>query len=75
MSDTISISASACAIFCSDEIWGLCPKRKDILEVFGRIQCELIEDGEDIRSWGREAVGFGWFVVFVTVMGKGDDVA
>jgi hypothetical protein len=33
MSETMSISASACAIFCSEEIWGWRPKRKDILAV------------------------------------------
>ena len=34
MSETMSISASACAIFCSDEIWGFAPNRKDIFERF-----------------------------------------
>jgi hypothetical protein len=33
MSDTISISASAAAIFCSEESWGRPPKRKDILYI------------------------------------------
>jgi hypothetical protein len=31
MSETMSISASACAIFCSEEIWGFCPKNIDML--------------------------------------------
>jgi hypothetical protein len=31
MSETMSISASACAIFCSDESCGRPPKRKDIV--------------------------------------------
>lgn len=33
MSDTMSISASAWAIFCSEEIWGWRLKRKDMLVV------------------------------------------
>lgn len=44
MSETISISASACAIFCSLEICGWRPKRKDILiawEVFGAFNVSL----------------------------------
>jgi hypothetical protein len=35
MSETMSISASACAIFCSDESCGRPPKRKDIVCVGG----------------------------------------
>lgn len=33
MSDTMSISASACAIFCSEETCGRPPNRYDILSV------------------------------------------
>jgi hypothetical protein len=36
MSETMSISASACAIFCSEEIWGLAPMpKKDMVDVGG----------------------------------------
>lgn len=54
MSETMSISASAAAIFCSDESWGRPPKRKDMIvcvvlvresRVYG-----LCGDGEDIRD-------------------------
>ena len=39
MSDTMSISASACASFCSEESWGWRLKRKDILSwgVYGLV--------------------------------------
>jgi hypothetical protein len=50
MSETMSISASAWAIFCSEEIWGRPPMpKKDILmvrnvgSVFGR--CDLVGGG------------------------------
>ena len=33
MSETMSISASAAAIFCSDDGWGRPPKRKDMIAV------------------------------------------
>jgi hypothetical protein len=35
ISDTMSISASACAIFCSLEIWGFAPKNMDIFAGLG----------------------------------------
>lgn len=35
MSETMSISASAWAIFCSEESWGWRPKRKDIVGFVG----------------------------------------
>lgn len=38
ISDTISISASACAIFCSEEACGFWPKRKDIVRVCDRLR-------------------------------------
>jgi hypothetical protein len=42
MSETMSISASAAAIFCSEESWGRPPKRKDILcDLVLRFQMEI----------------------------------
>jgi hypothetical protein len=58
MSETMSISASAAAIFCSDESWGRPPKRKDmfvcVVLVRGSKVCRLGGDGEDTRDeWWR----------------------
>ena len=47
MSDTISISVSAAAIFSADEGWGRPPKRKDILLVWG---FELFRYEGNLRS-------------------------
>lgn len=51
MSDTMSISASACAIFCSEESCGLPPKRKDILNLFSFRDSSLVL----IRFCSRDA--------------------
>ena len=54
MSETMSISASAAAIFCSDESWGRPPKRKDmficVVLVLGSRLYRLYGDGENTRD-------------------------
>lgn len=61
MSDTISISASAWAIFCSEESLGWPPKRKDILggwrlAFLEGIRAGLVDVGHDARWVACEVV-------------------
>ncbi len=53
MSEIISTSVSAFAIFSAEESWGLPPKRKDILVGCGRvISGEEREEGSEKIMWG-----------------------
>lgn len=74
MSETISISASAAAIFCSDESWGRPPKRKDIL-------CDLLRVyNRKMNIVDVKTMLMQWVVCVVSVVDAGrmdlnDDVA
>jgi hypothetical protein len=74
MSETISISASAAAIFCSEESWGRPPKRKDILygiRVYMYRSVWLMVIDSDLLA---KVVWVG-VVVGAFVAGASDDVA
>jgi len=59
MSDTMSISASAAAIFCSDVGWGRPPKRKDMIAV---VDDKLLCRPEGV-VWFLEYVKLKWSFV------------